>query len=147
MVPEHNNNTSLRKFKHLSAFERGKIRALLEQGLTVRAIARELGRHSSTIAREIKRGTTTQQDSNLVAHQRYYPETGQAVYEKNSANCTRQLRIGQVTEFLNWAENKMLDESWSPDVVVGYAQLHRLFKKGAMVCAKTLNSYIGRALI
>ena len=59
MVPEHKNTTPRRKFKHLSAFERGKISALLDQGLTFRAIARELGRHPSTIAREIKRGTTT----------------------------------------------------------------------------------------
>jgi len=41
----------------------------------------------------------------------------------------------------------MRDESWSPDVVVGYAQLHRLFKKEAMVCAKTLYSYIDRNLL
>jgi len=39
MVPEHKNTTSRRKFKHLSAFERGKISALLDQGLTFRAIA------------------------------------------------------------------------------------------------------------
>ena len=44
MVPEHKNTTSRRKFKHLSAFERGKISSLLDQGLTLRAIALELGR-------------------------------------------------------------------------------------------------------
>ena len=101
MVTEHKNTTSRRKIKHLSAFERGKISALLAQGLTFRAIARDLGRHPSTIAREIKRVTTTQMDTKIVAHQRYYPETGQAVYEKNRANCKRQHRIGQVTELLN----------------------------------------------
>ena len=83
MVPEHKNTTSRSKFKHCSAFERGKISALLDQGLTVRVIARELGRHPSTIAREIKRGTTTQLDTNLVAHESYYPETVQAILEKN----------------------------------------------------------------
>lgn len=77
----------------------------------------------------------------------YQKDAGQAVYEKNRANCKRQLRIGQVTKFLNWAENKMRDESWSPDVVVGYAQLHRLFKREEMVCAKTLYSYIDRNLL
>ena len=101
MDPYHKTTTSRRKYKHLSAIERSKIRAHLDQRLTFRAIARELGRHTSTIAREIKRGTTTQLDTNLVAHQRYYPETGQAVYEKNRANCKRQLRIAQVTKFLN----------------------------------------------
>ena len=62
-----------------------------------------------------------------MAHTRYYPETGLAVYEKYRANCKRQRRSGLVTEFLNWAEDKMRDESWSPDVGGGYAQLHRLF--------------------
>ena len=121
------NTTPRSKFKHFSAFEGGKISALLDQGLTFRSMARELGRHPSTIAREIKRGTTTQPDTNYVAHKQYYPQTGQAVYEKNRANCKRQLRIGQVTKFLNWAENKMRDESRSPDLVVGYEHLHRLF--------------------
>ena len=40
----------------------------------------------------------------------------------------------------------MRDESWSPAVLVGYAQLHRLFKKEAMVCVKILYSYIDRKL-
>ena len=97
MVPEHKNTTSRRKIKHHSKNERAKITAHLDQGLTIRAINREQGRHTSTIAREIKRGTKTQLDTNLVAHNRYSPETGQADYEKNRANCKRQLRIGQVT--------------------------------------------------
>ena len=100
MVPEHKNTTSRLKFKHLSACERGKSCALLDQGLTVRAIARDLGRHPCTIAREINRGTTTQLYTNFVAHHRFFRETGQAVYEKIWANCKRQLRIGQVTKFL-----------------------------------------------
>ena len=147
MITEQKNNTSRRKYKQFSPFARGKISTLLDQGQTVKAIARDLGRHTSTIAREIKRGTTTQQDTNLVSHQRYYPETVQAVYKKNRANCKLQLRIGQVTKFLNRAENKIRDESRSPDVVVGYAQLHRLFKKEAMVCAKPHYRYIARNLL
>ena len=103
MVPEHKNTTSRRKFKHHSAFERGNISALLDHGPTLRSYSRQLGRHPSTISREYKRGTTTQLDTILVAHLRYYPETGQAGYEKNRANCKLQLRIGQVTKFLNWA--------------------------------------------
>ena len=73
MVPEHKNTTSRRKFNNLTAFERGKIHALLDQGLTDRAIALDLGSHPRTIAWEIMRGTTTQLDTNLVAHLRFYP--------------------------------------------------------------------------
>ena len=76
-----------------------------------------------------------------MAHQLYYPETGQAVDLKNRATCKRQLRIGQVTKFLNWAENKMRDESWTHEVVEGYEQQTRKFKREEMVCAKALYSY------
>lgn len=147
MVPEDKHITSGRKFKHLSAFERGKIGALLDQGLSANAIAKEMGRHKSTIAREIKRGTTTQLGTDWKAYQRYFPETGQAVYEKNRANCKRRPRFHQATDFLNWAQDKMLNDRWSPDVVVGFAQRHSLFEKQTMVCAKTLYNYIDRNLL
>ncbi len=142
MAFEHKNTTSQRKFKHLSAFERGKISALLDEGLTPGAIATALGRHRSTITREIKRGTTTQLDSELKSYERYYPETGQAVYEKNRASCRRKSRFHSVTDFLNWAEDKMRKDKWSPDVVVGFARLHGLYDREAMVCTKTLYRYI-----
>ena len=109
MVPDQKNTTYRSKIKHFSAFERGIISALLDQGLTFRAIARELERHPSTIAREIKRGTTTQLDTNLVAHQRYYPETGQAVNEINSSYFNRHLRIGHLSYYLYCAEKNNLD--------------------------------------
>lgn len=142
MALDHKNTTSQTKFKHLSALERGKISALLDEGLTPSAIARALGRHRSTICREIKRGTTTQLGTDLVPYERYYPETGQAVYEKNRAGCKRKSRFHLVTDFLNWANGKMFEDKWSPDVVVGYALLHGLYDREDMVCAKTIYRYV-----
>ena len=43
----------------LTPYERGKICALLKEGFSPSQIAKKLGRHRSTIYREIKRGTTT----------------------------------------------------------------------------------------
>jgi len=42
-------------YKHLTIYEREKISLMLAEGKTQREIARELGRHKSTISREIKR--------------------------------------------------------------------------------------------
>lgn len=142
MALDSKNTTSQPKFKHLSAFERGKISALVDEGLTPSAIARALGRHRSTITREIKRGTVTQLGAELKPYERYYPETGQAVYEKNRASCQKKSRFHLVTDFLNWAEGKMRKDKWSPDVVVGFARLHGLYDREEMVCAKTLYRYI-----
>ncbi|SFE36010.1 Helix-turn-helix domain-containing protein, partial [Thermoanaerobacter thermohydrosulfuricus] len=80
----HNNDTTKnRSFKHLSSYERGEIYALLKEGRSIRYIAKKLNRSPSTISREIKRGTTTQLRSDLSSYTSYFPETGQAIYEKN----------------------------------------------------------------
>lgn len=61
------NTHSTRKssYSHLSATERGEIAAYLKMGKKPVEIARLLGRHRSTICREIKRGSVDQvQDKN-----------------------------------------------------------------------------------
>ncbi|QSQ07786.1 hypothetical protein H0A61_00102 [Koleobacter methoxysyntrophicus] len=55
MVLTKKYTTSSRTFKHLSEFERGQIYALLKEGYSQAEIAKKLGRHRSTISREIKR--------------------------------------------------------------------------------------------
>jgi len=68
MALTNKNITSARTFKHLSEFDRGKIKALLEEGLSRAQIARKLGRHRSTIGREINRGSTIQRRSDLTTY-------------------------------------------------------------------------------
>ena len=46
-----------KKGQHLSMVERGAIKALKQQGLGIRAIAREVGCAPSTITNELRRGT------------------------------------------------------------------------------------------
>ncbi|WAM37000.1 helix-turn-helix domain-containing protein [Caldicellulosiruptor acetigenus] len=49
-----NNTKKRRKFKHTSRAERGAIEKLIELGLTIREIARRLGRNASTISQQDK---------------------------------------------------------------------------------------------
>lgn len=46
-----------KKGQHLGMVERGAIKALKQQGLGIRAIAREVGCAPSTITNELRRGT------------------------------------------------------------------------------------------
>ena len=80
-------NTKERTFSHLTPYDRGRIGALREEGKTLQAIAKVIGCHKSTISRELKRGTVTQRKSDLTEYQAYFPETGQAVYEKHRSRC------------------------------------------------------------
>jgi IS30 family transposase len=54
----------------LTTFERGRLETLQKLGWSTRQIAKELNRHHSTIARELKRNRTKEYVSE-VAHERY----------------------------------------------------------------------------
>ncbi|WAM33694.1 helix-turn-helix domain-containing protein [Caldicellulosiruptor morganii] len=54
----------------------------LKENKNIRYIARKLGRSPSTISYEINRGTIVQLKSDLSIFTKYFPETGQDVYEK-----------------------------------------------------------------
>ncbi|MFU0800252.1 MAG: Integrase catalytic domain-containing protein [Xylanivirga thermophila] len=78
---------------------------MLNKGKSIRYIARQLGRELSTISREIKRGTAVQY---LETYEAYFPETRQAVYQKNRQNCGCKCKLIQAEAFINFAEEKIL---------------------------------------
>ncbi|MDG3141524.1 helix-turn-helix domain-containing protein, partial [Streptococcus suis] len=72
-------STKNSSYSHLSASERGEMSAYLKMGKKPAEIARLLGRHRSTICREIRRGTVTQvQDKNgkLNYYEAYFADSG-----------------------------------------------------------------------
>jgi len=147
MAHTKDNTTTQRTFKHLSSFERGKVAALLQEGYSQRKIAAKLGRAPSTINREIKKGTTTQLNYDLSTYEKYFPETGQAIYEKNRSHCGNKHRLLKVESFLKYAEKMILENDWSPDVVVGHALKNNKFAKDEIVSTKTLYNYIDQNLL
>lgn len=144
---QYKSNTTKRKFKHLSVYERGQIAALLREGKTQSYIAEKLGRSKSTISREIKRGTAEQMRSDLTMYKEYFPETGQTVYENNRANCGAKHKLARVEEFLKFAEDKILYKKWSPDSVVGFCRRNPMWQDNVIVCTKTLYNYIDQGLL
>lgn len=139
--------TSARSFKHLNPVRRGMIFALLKEGRSLRHIAKQVGCHVSTISREIARGTTTQRRSDWSTYEAYFPETGQAVYEKNRVSTGSQSKFYLAEAFLQFAEQKILREHWSPDAVVGFCRLQPQWRDKVTVCTKTLYHYIDRCLL
>ncbi len=79
-------------------------------------------------------------------HEAYFPETGQAVYEQRRKSSGKQLKLLQVSDFIEYAVRQIIDHKWSPDAVVGHVKKQGLFKK-RVVCAKTLYNYIDQGLI
>ena len=77
-------------------------------GRTITDIAWELGRHKSTISRELKRNAV---QSNYSAIQ------AQKLYQERRLVCRRQ-RILENVELRNLVSNR-LERSWSPEQIVG----------------------------
>lgn len=146
-------NTSSQKGKHLSYSERCQIAILLKEGYSNRGVGNALGRAAQTINNEIRRGTITQlkrQKQNGKVYDYYYsvydPDAGQAAYEKNRLNCGRRPKWADTNAFIDWADEKMLVEKWSPDAVVGFARKHGLFDPGIIPGTTTLYQWIDRGV-
>jgi IS30 family transposase len=126
--------------------ERGEIKALLREGLGVTAIAERIGRHKSTVSREMRRGTAKQLNGDLTVRFEYFAETGAAVYAKNRKGSRNALKIGLCAEFASYADRKMR-EGRSPDAVVGRARIDPEWAGKPTVRAKTPYNCIDKGLL
>ena len=99
--------------KHLLSSERIKVECLLEAGIGVDQIAKSLGRHRSTIYRELKRlGSVDHQYSAELYHLRARENMG------------RKLNTGPSSATIEFVEQKILQEQWSPEQISNWLKLH-----------------------
>lgn len=139
-MTHYHSNTEKRSYTHLTKIERGQIAAYSEQGLSLRNIAKKIERDHSTISRELKRGTVEQLDTNRQPYKKYFPDAGVRVYEENRKNCGAPTTLMAAWKFILYAEEKILKDKWSPDVVVGQAKKKDEFD--SVPCTKTLYNWI-----
>lgn len=77
----------------------------------------------------------------------YFAETGQTVYERNRMNCGAKYKLLVATEFIDFACEKIINNGWSPDAVVGFTSTQTDWKDKPMVSMKTLYNYIDLDLL
>ena len=132
-------DTSRKRGKHLTLDQRGAIQILKRQGLSLRAIADAVGCAHATIWYELRRGTP-QRTSNRGRIPLYMAKRGQASYNEHRTHCRKPYKLDNdlFEPFMQWLVKQIREKHWSLDVCVGYAKLHQLFPKAAMVCTKTL---------
>ena len=103
-------------YHQITALERYIVMAMRVQGASPAQIARALGRHRSTIIREIARTSTNHDD--------YYRPVLADSYAR-----MRRARSRRNTHFTpaDWIVDALLCEDWSPEQVVGWcARFHLL---------------------
>jgi len=142
-----NDNTIKRKWEQLREKDRYKIEALFQQELSSAEIGAALNprRDRRTIDREIARGMTLQRNSDLTERCVYLADVGQRIHDENAACKGRGLKIGNDHKLAEHIENKIKNEKWSPDVVLGRIKAGGL-QFSTSICTKTLYNYIDRGV-
>lgn len=103
--------------KYYTLNERIKIETLLDNKFTPKEIADQLGRHYTSVYREIKRGTVTLIDTHLKPYQKYCADVGQQKMEDASHNKGVDLKIKNDYKTLKTVENYIKVEKYSPYVI------------------------------
>lgn len=150
-----NGNINSRTGKHLTREERIKIEGYKEIGYSNRTIARILKRAPQTINNAVKRGTVRTIKQRQVHNNKMYEydqytysaEADHQTYLRNRQNCGRRPKWLICDSFINWADDKMLKENWSPDIVVGRATKESLFESKLIPCTSTLYHWVDRGIM
>lgn len=99
-------------YRHITEQERYQIRALLEAGLLPEVIAEQLGRHRSTIYRELSRNTGLRG---------YRPDQANTL----ATNRRKEASTIRSTSDTTWMLVELLiREEWSPEQITGWLQKH-----------------------
>ena len=126
-----NFNTEKRNFKHLSEYERGEIYAMIKLGCSISSIARHLKRSRTTIYNELKRGSVEQIKNGRKVIV-YYPDAGQAQYERNRENSKKKFNVLTLSDLLKHHLRKsfgpwmsvMVEQGWKIYLKIQSAQRH-----------------------
>lgn len=92
-------------YKHLTLSERGKLEGFLALKMGIREIALLMGRHPSTITREIRRNSFTEN---------YQADKAQTVSSQRAAAASTRTKLSQ--ELIEIIEDKLM-KTWSPEQI------------------------------
>ena len=132
------------KGKHLSFEERVVIQTRIKDGLSLRAIARELGCSPSTISYEVKRGTVSLYHGK---QRRYKADHGQSVYQANRYHCGRKSDLLKKSDFIEYVNKHFSEDDWSLDVCADRSLAIGEFSSNQTVCTRTLYNYVDQGLM
>ena len=130
-------------YKHLTECERYKIEGWLEAKIPLEEIARRLNKHRATVYREIKRGTVTKLINRWNEYTVYRANAAELDYQRRAIKRRHALKIDKRTELIEYIREKILQDKYSPDVIVGLLKQTRQNS----FCTKTLYNYIAKGVI
>lgn len=121
------------RYVQLTYEERVMLSTLKQQGLSIRAIAKKLGRHHSTIYRELGRNSCTLIDG------AYRPSKAE---RRTQARRSRSRRNRHYTDLDFTLIRKLLRKKWSPEQIAGH--IRRFVLLDRHISHETIYQYIWR---
>ena len=116
------------RYRQITFEERYTLGLLRRRGLSPAAIARVLGRHRSTILREVRRNRATSDGT-------YRPQLADWYARGRRSRSRRNRRFPAADLAL---VRRFLEQQWSPEQVAGYLRRHRLLR----ISHETIYRYI-----
>ena len=148
---ETNNTINFKKnqYHHLTKDDRAKIQSLIEQKdengkrlFNNSYIARYIGVNRSTITRELRR---TKSKINIrsgrIINRPYNADDAQNDYNFKRAMSKANYILDDFPKLREYIENKILNDKWSPDVISGYINSHKLYKQDGFTSISTTTIY------
>ncbi|MBD9624764.1 IS30 family transposase [Ensifer sp. ENS06] len=123
-----------RRYSQLNLADRRRLFHFVERKLPIKEMARELGRHRSTIYREIRRNTF--RDRELPDYSGYFPTVADDIRKERRQRLRKLVRHPQLRELVI----EQLKALWSPQQIAG-----RLLADGVSavrVCTETIYRFI-----
>lgn len=131
--------------KYITEAERYQIEILRNQKYTISQIAEILGHKYNTLYKEIRKGTVEQMDSLLEVHQVYKADYAQMIYDRNTSNRGRNLKIGSDHRLAAYIEDMVTNKHYSPEALLLHARNNGL-QFDTRLCFKTIYNYFDMGL-
>jgi IS30 family transposase len=124
------------KYRHLNLEEREKLYGLKGQGMSLRSIARKLGRSQSSLTRELQRNIKYGIE---YFKNEYLACKAQGLADKRSAKQRYKAPLKNPEIFLYVREHLRAPYGWSPETIAGRLPID---KPGLSICHETIYQYI-----
>lgn len=141
---QENYNTNKKEFKQLTYKDRVKIETLYnDQHLNYTQIGEILGKHRTTISRDIKLGLVELETSYLPVC-KYCAEVAQRKNEENETAKGTNLKIGNDMKLASFIEKEIKEEKSSPEVIEYKIKQEKF---STTLCFKTIYNYIDKEIL
>ncbi len=134
-----------RTFRRFTYQDRLKIEALYNAKMPVKKIAAEIGFHFTCVYKELKLGYYMHKNTDWTYTKKYSADLAQEHSKFNTAGRAKDLKIGNDYKFVEYVEDMILNQHYSPEALLAEIKKKNL-KFKTKVSVRTIYRYIDNGI-